>query len=368
LLPRLTLPAFALSVFASALVGQAAPPKLPLARLQAIRPVAERTQVLVLGTFHLSELGKTFQPSMVEGLLKQLETFKPDVIAVEDRSGAWIHEMELRAKATDIHPMLLDDFAQPHLDQGHEAQALLKLDMMQAALERRSKPAPIAGAAELVRHALLCLAAYERPSAILAWSRVPKNDPARAQVPAALGAQLDRAVAAPGEIPAVAVTLARRLGHGEVACVDDFEDPELIMKIFMDHKAAAATSPIYQAAQKAPFRQKDRDVKAAAVKSGDLLPYYALLNSAEHQEADVENQWGTLLRTGFQDGSDRSRVALWENRNLKIAARIRAVASRFPGKRVLVIYGAAHKPFLDAYLGVCADLRVVQPLAALKLK
>lgn len=368
MLLRLTRLAFALSLFASLLTARAALPKSPLARLQAIRPVTERTQVLVLGTFHLSELGKAFQPSMVESLLKQLETFKPDVIAVEDRPGAWIHEMELRAKATDIHPMLLDDFAQPHLDQGHEAQVLLKLDQMQAALERRSKPAPTAGAAELVRHTLLCLAAYERPSAILAWSRVPKDDPARAQVPAALAAQLDRAVLAPSEIPAVAVVLARRLGHHEVACVDDFEDPELIMKAFMDHKAAAATSPIYQSAQKAPFRQKAREIKAAAVNSGDLLPYYALLNSAEHQEADVENQWGTLLRTGFQDGSDRSRVALWENRNLKIAARIRAVASRFPGKRVLVIYGAAHKPFLDAYLRACADVRVVQPQEALRLK
>jgi len=65
------------------------------------------------------------------------------------------------------------------------------------------------------------------------------------------------------------------------------------------------------------------------------------------------------LRTRFASGTDRSRLGLWENRNLKIAARIRAVAALHPGGRVLVFYGAAHKPFLEAYLSQMADVRLV---------
>jgi hypothetical protein len=75
--------------------------------------------------------------------------------------------------------------------------------------------------------------------------------------------------------------------------------------------------------------------------------------------ADVDAQWGVFLRTHFESGSDRSRLGLWENRNLTIAARIRGVAALHPGGRVLVIYGAAHKPFLEAYLSKMADLRLV---------
>ncbi len=33
--------------------------------------------------------------------------------------------------------------------------------------------------------------------------------------------------------------------------------------------------------------------------------------------------------------------------------------AELPGRRVLVIIGAAHKPFLDAYLGRMLDVRVV---------
>ena len=75
--------------------------------------------------------------------------------------------------------------------------------------------------------------------------------------------------------------------------------------------------------------------------------------------ADVDAQWGVFLRTHFASGSDRSRLGLWENRNLKIAARIRTVAALHPGGRVLVIYGAAHRPFLEAYLSSIADIQIV---------
>ena len=37
----------------------------------------------------------------------------------------------------------------------------------------------------------------------------------------------------------------------------------------------------------------------------------------------------------------------------------RAVAAIHPGGRILVIYGAAHKPFLEAYLSQTADLVIV---------
>ena len=77
---------------------------------------------------------------------------------------------------------------------------------------------------------------------------------------------------------------------------------------------------------------------------------------------DVDLQWGSFLRSNLADQIDRSHLALWEVRNLQIAANIRRLTAEHPGGRVLVIIGAAHKPFLESYLQQMADIDVVQGL------
>jgi len=346
----------------------AAPPAQdpsPLVHLQRQVPEAERTQVLVLGTFHFREIKAQFQPALVEPLLRQLEAFKPDVVAVEALPGACIHELELRAKATSIHEEVLGQFAKTPLDLGHEAQALLKLDMIQASRALAGSKAMPADPMALASRTLHCLAAYEWPSALLAWSLVPPGHPARTQVPASLASKLDAELSRINEIQTVAIPLARKLGHPSIACVDEFEDLETLEPVMEALQASRKDSPLLGAVGKAQVYRDSRDRRDAALAAGDLLPYFRHLNSPAYMAADVDAQWGVFLGTHLKDGSDRGRLALWENRNLKIAARIRALSARHPGQRILVIYGAAHKPFLEAYLGAGSDLRLVQPEAVL---
>lgn len=49
--------------------------------------VGEPTQVLVLGTPHLSGTPEDFDPAVLEPLLQRLAAFKPEVIAIEALSG-----------------------------------------------------------------------------------------------------------------------------------------------------------------------------------------------------------------------------------------------------------------------------------------
>ena len=363
-------PRLGLAVAAALLAGfaSAAPPpeSSPLAALKSLSPAAERTQVMVLGTFHMRELKDRFRPPMVSSLLDRLAAFKPDVVAVETLPGAFIHELELRRDATSIHAELLDGFAGTQLELGHEAQGLLKTGMIEAAKAAASSGPLPAEPAALVRRTLLNLAAYELPNALLAWSMIPPGDAARAQVPAALAAKLDAQLARVNEVQDVALPLARRLGHAEIACVDDFEAPEAMAPLLPALENREKESPLFAAARQAAVYRESEARKRAAVAAGDLLPYLRWLNSRAYAAADVDAQWGVYLRTRLASGADRGRLALWENRNLKIAARIRALTARHVGKRVLVIYGAAHKPFLDAYLGACSDLEVVQPETVLK--
>jgi hypothetical protein len=98
------------------------------------------------------------------------------------------------------------------------------------------------------------------------------------------------------------------------------------------------------------FAAQVRDRRSRAVARGDLLPFYRYINSDAFLESEVRRQWLLYYRTGLASGLDRSRAALWETRNLLMAAHIRRLTARHPGERVLVLVGASHKPFLDAYL------------------
>lgn len=334
----------------------------PLARLQGLVPPAERTQVMVLGTFHFSELKDRFKPEMVEPVLRKLEAFHPDVIAVEQMPGDRIHEYELRAKATETHQDLLDRFAGYQIELGHAAQGLLGLDPIQAAHALAKLPAKPQGTGERVQRTLHLLATYELPSALLAWSRIaPSERAALDGIPASLKARLEAQLSRVNEVPALAIPLARRLGHTEIACVDEFEDIPAAEAVMGELEASMAQVPELSAAGKAPVYQDLAARLKAAADSGDLLPLLRHMNSPAFAEADVDAQWGVYLRVRNKVPAARGRLTLWENRNLKIAARIQALHARYPGKRILVIYGAAHKPFLEAYLSQCSGVQLVQP-------
>ena len=91
-----------------------------------------------------------------------------------------------------------------------------------------------------------------------------------------------------------------------------------------------------------------------------MLRYYSFMNSLNYTSTDVAMQWGVWFRTKLASGLDRSRVAQWEVRNLNITSRIREATAFFPGKRMLVIIGAGHKPFLDSYLSQMLDVKLIQ--------
>src|SRR5947209_16920742 len=78
------------------------------------------------------------------------------------------------------------------------------------------------------------------------------------------------------------------------------------------------------------------------------------------QELPQRTQWALFCRTHLASGVDRANAAAWELRDLNITSNIRRASARAPGKRMLVIIGASHKPFLDAYLRALIDVKLLQ--------
>jgi len=342
--------------------GQAqTPAPSPLLRMRGMIADSEKTQVMILGTFHFREVKSRFRPEMVEAVLHLLEQFRPDAIAVEKLPGSRIHELELRSAATEVHADLLSNFAADQLDLGHRAQELLGEDAIRATKTVAAYRTWDTRPDSLVQRTLHSLAAYELPGALLAWSGVPADDRSRAVLPIELATRLDSLLHRVNEIQQLAIPLARRLGLATITGVDDFEDEVTWEALGDSIDAMVEKAPQLRDVPNARAYRDADAIRDSALASGDLTSYYRFLNSQRYQDDDVAAQWEVFLRTHLPDRSDRSRLGLWENRNLKIAARIRALTCAFPGRRVLVIYGSAHKPFLDTYLSTCSDIRIVQP-------
>ena len=341
-------------------------PQDPIARLQALQPEDARTRIMVLATFHLRSIEKSFRPEMLDSVVEALTRFKPDAIAIENLSGTRVLELQVQRETNPLYAEVLENFAAAHLALGKAALDLLKTTP-QAAIarvrellaDRKAKPGKTSpeARAELV---LWMATAYDPASAVLQWSYLtPEDKAAQKTIPAELAARLDSELSKVNEVPALAVRLARLLGLEKLDPVDDFEDleayPEFCPRLEKDLKG----NPLVEAVMRAPIYEDSAASLKKGLSANDLLLHYRLLNSPEFAVSDVDAQWGVFLRTRFPGGSDRSRLGLWGNRNLKIAAGVRAVAALHPGGRVLVIYGAAHKPFLEAYLEKTSDVKLV---------
>lgn len=340
----------------------------PESRYQLAAPLdpAERTTVLVLASEHLRGLEGAFDPSQLAGLLAALEQYRPAVIAVEALPPAEIARLAWRAAESEgPEAQILAAFAGAAARYGRAARAALGRSADQAAALADSmlvgdQPLPVPERRRLV---LLLLATNDVPSALLQWSYLPRATRGPdSLVPATMADDLSRQLDSPNELVSIGVALARRLGLQRLASIDDHVDDEVGLATGLNDALGAEleTSPVFQELRASAYFADAQRRLAEAAATGDLLPLYRRINSPEFLNEDVAAQWHLFFRTRFPSGLDRTRVALWEARNLAIAGRLRQAMARHPGQRILVVIGAAHKPFLDRYLAQMMDVEVTQ--------
>ncbi|MHC4990156.1 MAG: DUF5694 domain-containing protein [Planctomycetota bacterium] len=326
--------------------------------LRAPIPATARTQVMVLATGHLSALGDSFDPRMVESLLEVLEAYRPDLIAVESLPPVEIRRLQAEAAPDGGAAKILAAFARD---------AVRGAALAQSSMTEPPPPAPAAeeGArAAAHRHAAWKhLLDLDVPSALLQWSYVAREERVAGDVVTdELADFLNRKLERPNEIISIGVALAGRLGHETLASVDDHVDDEIGLDTGLNAQLMEELSNTTQFAElmESGYLQAAGRQLADHAATGDLLPLYRRWNAESFQADDISKQWHIFYRTNLPSRLDRARAALWESRNLNIAARIRAASVKAAGGRVLVVIGASHKAFLDRYLGALMDVEVVQ--------
>jgi len=314
----------------------------------------EPTRVLVLGSPHLAQLPKEIIPlEHLETVLDRLETFAPDVIAIEALSGLTCDQLLRHAQ---LYPGVADTYCyDPTAAQ--EAVGMTAPEARFAAEEAlRSFPdAPTP--ADHTRLAALLLAAGERWSAALHWSYLDQSDrTASDEVSEEMATYLDRLVASRNESGSIGVALARRLGLMSVAAMDDHtadviqaRAPETLGAALQEMWSTPST-----AAQEARQKQMGFVGSPASVLAG-----YRYMNSPEYQTITIDSDFGKAARTPDNDLVTRQYLAWWQTRGLRMAANVVEAAGNQPGARVLVIVGASHKSYFDAYLDQMQDIEIV---------
>lgn len=317
-------------------------------------------EIMVLGSPHLSQLPKTFGPSSLSLLNERLAAWKPQAIAVEDRSGP---QCDFMRRYAARYQEAIDSYCWDTAP----ARAATGLDVPQATAEAEKLLAawPAApSSAQRRRLAAVFLAGGEDASAVVQWLRLPATERRAGDgLDDALVARLHKLEVRPNESVMIAAQLAARLGHERVYAMDD----QTAGRPYADRKAAgAAIEKAWDNPANARRKKEDELLDQGVGSAEGLLAMYRAYNSPAHVAASFEIDFGAAMNEPSPQRFGRAYVGYWETRNLRMAANIRDMVGVMPGTRLLVIVGATHKGYLEAYLHQMHDVRLVDTAPLLR--
>ncbi len=322
-------------------------------------------EVLVLGTTHLSQLPHQVDPKLFDPLLDRLARFKPQIITVEGLSG---EECETLLHFKPQHGAdTWETYCWP-TDELEKATGLT-VSHAQAEADRALAAWPASPAPAQRRHlAMLFLAANDRGSAMVQWLRL-----AQAERHAGDGLTppmvdvLDRKGKPLNENYTIAAALAARLGLERIYEVDDHLADTPLDENSPEGKAyAAAIEHAWHDKPPPPVRGEEDRLEANLHTGADVVALYRLMNAPESERETIASDMGRAVSDPAAQPYGRQYVAWWETRNLRIAANIRSTLQKTPDARVLSIIGATHKGYLDAYLDMMQDVRLVDAMQFLR--
>ncbi|MDZ7868003.1 MAG: DUF5694 domain-containing protein [Rheinheimera sp.] len=314
-----------------------------------------RSQILVLGTVHLSELPAGFDPQKLEPLLARLAAFKPDIITIEALSG---EECDLAQR----HPA---KYGLDYCASTQVAQAATGLDVP-AAMARLStmlSTLPTTPAPRQRRQlAATMLAANDRASAYVQWLQLPKSEQRAADgLDQSLVEMLQAISTRNNENYQLAARLAAQLGHQRVYATDNHTGDNIS---YTDRDAFGREVMAAWGAGKAALDAREAQV-ATLQQQADLLPLYRYINQPAHLQVLAEVNVSAALRAKSTSGYPQMWVSGWDIRNLRMVANIAETFREKPGARVLSVVGVSHKPWFDQWLGQLQGVEVVDTLAVL---
>ncbi|GAA4762947.1 DUF5694 domain-containing protein [Stakelama sediminis] len=310
-------------------------------------------QLLVLGTTHLSQMPKPVPAAALVPLMAHLKAWRPQAIGIEQVSGV---ECDFMRR----YPTRYSESIPDYCGDTSAARLATGLDVPSATAQAKTllDNWPDHPTAAQRRHlAALFLAGGNPVSALVQWLRLPTAERhAGDGLNDALVKRLEKLRTDQNEDTRIAAPLAAELGLEQVYPVDDHlaDSPTPDRKAYGAALVKAWNNP-------ATEKRKVRDgrLETNATSGAGIMALYRTLNAPSEGMLTFHSDFGAALEEPSPQQFGRQYVGYWETRNLQIAANIRSVFSNRPGIRMLVIIGASHKPYLDAYLNEMHDMQIV---------
>ena len=314
------------------------------------------TQVVVLGSPHLSQEAVLVTPETLDPLLDKLAKFNPSIVTYEGLSG---EQCELVQRHEKIYPGIYDYYCWG-VEDGTKATGLT-LPAARAAVEEKLKSWPAnPSPAQRRQLAALLIASGERPSASVQWLQLPPNERRVGDgVDAALLEILSRVGKKPNETYEVAVALAARLGLTRVYAVDDHTSDSVQAAAPDGFEAAINAHWAGLSAKSVPELKEIPAISRLLTTGEGVLAAYRFYNRPETQRALIGTDFKDALALPSSELFGRRYVAWFEVRNLRMAANIREAFANNPGGRVLNVVGASHKAYYEAYLNLMPEVELV---------
>jgi hypothetical protein len=317
-------------------------------------------EVLVLASPHLSQLPASLDVANLELLNDRLASWQPQAIAIEAMSG-------MQCDFLRRFPHRYKDSIASYCWDPAPAHAATGLDVSAAAAQAEQLLAtwPAApSASQRRRLAAVFLAGGERASAVVQWLRLPESERRAGDgLDSALVALLRTLEGKRDESYQIAAKLAARLGLERVYAMDDHTADS----IATDQKAygEALTKAWGNPATEKRMRAYEELNKRLGTPD-DVLAMYRAHNAPGMGRLVFDSDFGAALNEPSPQRFGRGYVGYWETRNLRMVANIRDVLTARPGSRLLVVVGASHKAYFDAYLHQMHDLRLADVAALLR--
>ena len=350
-MPRLfTVVLMAAACHAPVFAVETSPPFAPGARKLKNGPPNE---VMVLGSPHLSQMPKTVDLTRFDVLTGRLAEWKPQAVAIESLSG-------MQCAYLRSYPQRYADSVKTYCWDPAPANAATGVDVAEANAQAErllaawpASPSP----AQRRKLAALFLAGGERASAVVQWLRLPSGERRAGDgLPESLAVMLNGLSQRRDEGYRLAAVVAARSGLERVYAMDDHtaDGPS------EDEKAAGeAISKAWDNPYTAARTRQTKELESRLDTPEGVLAMYRAYNDARYPEQAFRSDFGAALEEPSPGRYGRGYVAYWETRNLRMASNIRDAMSMRPGIRVLVVVGASHKAYLEAYLDQMHDVRIV---------
>ncbi|WP_413472821.1 DUF5694 domain-containing protein [Shewanella baltica] len=317
-----------------------------------------QTQVMILGTSHLSTIKNQLEESSLSPIIQILEDFQPTAIGVEALRAEDIITM---LNGSDEYQPVLTEFVGDTLlllakkeqeDLGVSAkEAIAKLNVL--------LDAPAFTAKQRIEVIKFAIAGYNKDTAALNWRYVDERSAIKT-LSVELQQYLNKRIQSNNETNALAATLALKLNINRLYPIDDHLDKDLYSGMLERLMDSYNASKAFKAFSTSEYINKLERLKAQGAESGDWLPLFTWVNSDEYMSDVIDKEWRLFVDEDLDVEAALSRIALWEIRNLNMASNIMRVVANHVGGKVIIVVGSSHKVFLDQYLSNMIGVKIVQ--------